>query len=307
MQRQVTCPDIGVGGVQVTANTAEATIAGVEATAPVGDRLTLNAFLGYTHGEYDKVRYDLDGDASHARASGRRRRRYRAELAGIGRLAAGSGCGDGGRGAAGLFPRLSRRARIAGGRLLGGLGRGHAARPETAQHGLGHLGGLVRRGRAPGGAAAHACMEDYDTYTQILEAASAGRGIALGWRYCIEPHLERAGTWWLSTAGSSGSAAATSPPSRRRAGATGWRAGTPTAVQRSNDSTLSALTLGGVDIGVLLLPSAGATTRAHGLEAQRSARTGPAWPSSGLCRQLRSLADCDADACGRRDAAVHAC
>ena len=34
-------------------------------------------------------------------------------------------------------------------------------------------------------------IEDYDTYTQILEAASAGRGIALGWRWCIESYLER--------------------------------------------------------------------------------------------------------------------
>ena len=34
-------------------------------------------------------------------------------------------------------------------------------------------------------------IEDYDTYTQILEAAAAGRGVALGWRHCIERHLER--------------------------------------------------------------------------------------------------------------------
>ena len=66
MQRQVTRADIRVGGVQVTANTADATIAGfeLEAAALVGDRLTVNAFLGYTHGEYDKVRYDLNGDGS---------------------------------------------------------------------------------------------------------------------------------------------------------------------------------------------------------------------------------------------------
>ena len=66
MQRQVTRADIRTGGVQVTANTADATIAGfeAEATALVGDRLTVNAFLGYTHGEYDKVRYDLNGDGT---------------------------------------------------------------------------------------------------------------------------------------------------------------------------------------------------------------------------------------------------
>ena len=68
MQRQVTRSDIRVGGVQVTANTADATIAGVEleATALVADSLAVNAFLGYTHGEYDEVRYDLDGDGSTA-------------------------------------------------------------------------------------------------------------------------------------------------------------------------------------------------------------------------------------------------
>ena len=66
MQRQVTRADIRVGGVQVTANTADATIWGfeLEATALAGDSLTVNGFLGYTHGEYDKVRYDLDGDGS---------------------------------------------------------------------------------------------------------------------------------------------------------------------------------------------------------------------------------------------------
>ena len=34
-------------------------------------------------------------------------------------------------------------------------------------------------------------VEDYDTYTQILEAAAAGRGIALGWKHCIEAYLDR--------------------------------------------------------------------------------------------------------------------
>lgn len=66
MQRQVTRADIAVGGIQVTANTADAIIQGIEAeaTALVGDSLTLNAFTGYTEGAYDRVRYDLDGDGS---------------------------------------------------------------------------------------------------------------------------------------------------------------------------------------------------------------------------------------------------
>ena len=35
--------------------------------------------------------------------------------------------------------------------------------------------------------------EDYDTYTLLLQAATAGRGVVLGWRYWIESYLE-AGT-----------------------------------------------------------------------------------------------------------------
>lgn len=35
--------------------------------------------------------------------------------------------------------------------------------------------------------------ENYDSYTHLLQAATVGRGVALGWRYWIEPHLE-AGT-----------------------------------------------------------------------------------------------------------------
>ena len=35
--------------------------------------------------------------------------------------------------------------------------------------------------------------ETYDSYTQLLQAAVVGRGVALGWRYWIESHLE-AGT-----------------------------------------------------------------------------------------------------------------
>lgn len=66
MQRQVTRADIRTGGIQVTANTADATIKGIEfeATALLGDALTVNGFLGFTDGAYDKVRYDLNGDGS---------------------------------------------------------------------------------------------------------------------------------------------------------------------------------------------------------------------------------------------------
>lgn len=35
--------------------------------------------------------------------------------------------------------------------------------------------------------------EDYDSYTQLLQAAAVGRGVALGWQYWIESYLE-AGT-----------------------------------------------------------------------------------------------------------------
>ncbi len=34
-------------------------------------------------------------------------------------------------------------------------------------------------------------IEDYDSYSQILDAAAAGRGVALGWKHCIEDYLER--------------------------------------------------------------------------------------------------------------------
>ena len=68
LQRQVTRADAAVGGVQVTANTADATIQGfeLEARALIGDGLTANAFLGYVNGEYDEVRHDLNGDGSTA-------------------------------------------------------------------------------------------------------------------------------------------------------------------------------------------------------------------------------------------------
>ena len=66
MQRQVTRADADTGGIQVTANTADATIRGLEADvlfAP-GESWRLEAFLGYADGRYDRVRYDLDGDGS---------------------------------------------------------------------------------------------------------------------------------------------------------------------------------------------------------------------------------------------------
>ncbi len=33
-------------------------------------------------------------------------------------------------------------------------------------------------------------VEDFDSYTLTLQAAVAGRGVALGWRYCIEWYLD---------------------------------------------------------------------------------------------------------------------
>ena len=66
LQRQVTRRDIAKGAIQVTANTADATIDGVEAEAiaSIGEACTVSAVVGITRGSYDKVRYDLDGDGS---------------------------------------------------------------------------------------------------------------------------------------------------------------------------------------------------------------------------------------------------
>jgi iron complex outermembrane receptor protein len=63
MQREVNLPDPVVGVVQVTRNTADATIKGFELEvvgAPTAD-LTLRGSLGYTDGSYDAVFFDLDG------------------------------------------------------------------------------------------------------------------------------------------------------------------------------------------------------------------------------------------------------
>ena len=66
MQRQVTFADAAGGAIQITANTADATIQGLEAEvlAALGRSGTLSGFVGYTDGAYDEVRHDLDGDGS---------------------------------------------------------------------------------------------------------------------------------------------------------------------------------------------------------------------------------------------------
>lgn len=66
LQRQVTTADVATGGIQVTANTADATIHGIEAEVDraFGESLTVRSFVGYVHGAYDRVRYDLDGDGT---------------------------------------------------------------------------------------------------------------------------------------------------------------------------------------------------------------------------------------------------
>ena len=100
MQRQVTRADVAAGGVQITANTADATIQGLEAEvlAALGDTVTLSAFLGYTDGAYDRVRFDLNGDGSTvgddrldlprlARFTWGLEGRYAREIGGLGRLA----------------------------------------------------------------------------------------------------------------------------------------------------------------------------------------------------------------------------
>ena len=66
LQRQVTRADSTAGAFQVTANTADATIRGLEAdiVLALGESLRIEAFLGLAHGRYDRVRHDLDGDGS---------------------------------------------------------------------------------------------------------------------------------------------------------------------------------------------------------------------------------------------------
>ena len=66
LQRQVTRADATAGAFQVTANTADATIRGLEAdiVLALGESVRIEAFLGLTDGRYDRVRHDLDGDGS---------------------------------------------------------------------------------------------------------------------------------------------------------------------------------------------------------------------------------------------------
>jgi iron complex outermembrane recepter protein len=63
MQRDVNETDPVVAVVQVTRNTADATIKGfeLELAGAVTDELVLRANAGYTDGKYDKIFYDLDG------------------------------------------------------------------------------------------------------------------------------------------------------------------------------------------------------------------------------------------------------
>lgn len=63
MQREVNTPGL-LGVTQIIANTATAKIKGfeLEATALVTDNFTTQVFAGYTDGDYDDVKFDLDGD-----------------------------------------------------------------------------------------------------------------------------------------------------------------------------------------------------------------------------------------------------
>ena len=63
MQRDVNLPDSVVAVVQVTRNTADATIKGfeLELVGAVSDGLVLRANTGYTDGHYDTIFFDLDG------------------------------------------------------------------------------------------------------------------------------------------------------------------------------------------------------------------------------------------------------
>jgi iron complex outermembrane receptor protein len=63
MQRDVNQTDPVVAVVQVTRNTADATIRGfeLELAGAASDELTVRANLGYTDGRYDRIFFDLDG------------------------------------------------------------------------------------------------------------------------------------------------------------------------------------------------------------------------------------------------------
>ena len=64
MQREINLLDPLVGVVQLIRNTADATILGVELDAQfvVLDNLLVTGSFGYVDGEYDEVRFDLNGD-----------------------------------------------------------------------------------------------------------------------------------------------------------------------------------------------------------------------------------------------------
>ena len=64
MQREVIVADPTAGTSQVIRNTADARIYGfeIETRTPLTENLILQASMGYTHGEYQKVLFDLSGD-----------------------------------------------------------------------------------------------------------------------------------------------------------------------------------------------------------------------------------------------------
>lgn len=66
LQRQVTRADPAQAAIQVTANTADATVQGFEAETQiaVGNACKMGSFVGIADGAYDRVRYDLNGDGS---------------------------------------------------------------------------------------------------------------------------------------------------------------------------------------------------------------------------------------------------
>lgn len=65
LQRDISRTDPVLGSVQVTANTADATIEGVEAelSATLIDDLRISLNLGYLHSSFDQIYYDLSGNA----------------------------------------------------------------------------------------------------------------------------------------------------------------------------------------------------------------------------------------------------
>ena len=64
IQRDIVVPSAATGVAQVTRNVGDARIKGIEAEIQVRPvrRLTIGGQVGYTHGEYRKLVYDLNGD-----------------------------------------------------------------------------------------------------------------------------------------------------------------------------------------------------------------------------------------------------